>query len=91
VKIEARGETKMATIRIRPSLYRDEEAFTEAVVELKTRHLERVSPYDSYRTAQRKSRAIAVAAAEARALAREIWMDWLERIEDRFERGLYED
>jgi hypothetical protein len=81
----------MATITIRPSLYRDEEAFTDAVVELKTRHLERVSPYDSYRTALRKCRAIADAESDARELAREIWLDWMERIADRFERGLYED
>jgi hypothetical protein len=81
----------MTTVRIRPSLYRDEESFIDAVVELKTRHLERVTPYDSYRTALRKRRAIAEAAADARELAREIWMDWLERLEDRFERGLYDD
>jgi hypothetical protein len=81
----------MATIRIRPSLYRDERAFTDAVVELKTRHLERVTPYDSYTTACAKRTALADATADAIELAREIWLDWLERIEDRFERGLYDD
>jgi hypothetical protein len=81
----------MAIMRIKPSLYRDEESFTDAVVELKTRHLERVTPYDSYQTALRKRRAIAEAVDDARDLAREIWLDYLERCEDRFERGLYDD
>jgi hypothetical protein len=78
-------------IKIRPNLYRDAVDFSDAVVELKTRNLERVTPYDSYQTAERKRRVLADAEAEARELAHEIWADYWERMEDRFERGLYDD
>jgi hypothetical protein len=78
-------------ITIKPSLYRDEEAFTDAVIAIRTRNLEKPTYYDSYMTARAKQIALAKATAEAIEIAREIWLDWLERCEDRFERGLYDD
>jgi hypothetical protein len=78
-------------MKIKPGLYRDEVAFTDAVIAIRTRNLERPTYYDSYTIARAKSIALAEATAEAIEIAREIWLDWLERCEDRFERGLYDD
>jgi hypothetical protein len=78
-------------ITIKPGLYRDEEAFTDAVIAIRTRNLEKPTYYDSYMIARAKRIALAEATAEAVELAREIWINWLERCEDRFECGLYDD